>query len=183
MAAGKGRKSSDGGERGELLRGLPPFVPPEPRILILGSMPSVASLDAGFYYAHPRNRFFKIIAMLSGMSTETIPERKAALASLHAALFDAIGQCRRQGSLDSAITDEVPNDIPGFLAGHPTIKVVVTNGGLSRKLVSRQALPDSARLFCLPSTSPANAAWSLERLFALYKEAFDAASCLAPQDP
>ncbi|MGN0909478.1 MAG: DNA-deoxyinosine glycosylase [Succinivibrio sp.] len=161
----------------ELLRGLPPFVPPEPWILILGSMPSEASLEAGFYYAHPRNRFFKIVSMLSSMPAETIAERKAALCALHAALFDAIGQCRRSGSLDSAIRDEVPNDIPRFLREHPGIRVVATNGALSKKLVSRQALPGSVRVFNLPSTSPANAAWSLERLKERYKEAFDA-SCM-----
>ncbi len=160
----------------EILRGLPPFIPEDPRILILGSMPSEASLKAGFYYAHPQNRFFKIIAALSGMGVATIPERKAALASLHIALFDAIGQCRRSGSLDSAIKDAVPNDIPRLLSEHPSIRVVATNGALSRKLVSRQDLPSSVRIFNLPSTSPANAAWSLQRLLPLYKEAFDAAS-------
>ncbi len=164
--------------QGEILRGLPPFVPDDPKILILGSMPSAASLEAGFYYAHPQNRFFRIIAAISGMPAGTIPERKAALSHLHAALFDAIAQCRRIGSMDSAITGEVPNDIPEFLKDHPSIRVVVTNGGLSRKLVSRQKLPGSVMLFSLPSTSPANAAWSLQRLLALYKEAFDAADAL-----
>lgn len=159
-----------------ILRGLPPFIPGDPRILILGSMPSEASLEAGFYYAHPRNRFFKIIGALSGMDVSTIPARKAALSFLHAALFDAIGQCRRSGSLDSAIKDAVPNDIPRLLSEHPSIKVVATNGALCRKMMSRQELPASVRIFNLPSTSPANASWSLQRLIPLYKEAFDAAN-------
>ena len=172
-----GNSITDGARalRDRILQGLPPFIPEDPRILILGSMPSEASLEAGFYYAHPQNRFFKIVGVLFGMDVATIPGRKAALASLHIALFDVIGQCRRSGSLDSAIKDAVPNDIPRLLSEHPSIQVVATNGALSRKLLSRQALPSGVKLFNLPSTSPANASWSLQRLIPLYKEAFDAA--------
>ncbi len=160
---------------GELLRGLAPFVPEDPLILILGSMPSAASIKAGFYYAHPQNRFFKVIAALFGEALPDLVSRKRALSSMRIALFDVIRECRRKGSLDQAITDAKPNDIPEFLTAHSSIKVVVTNGGLSARLLSKQKLPEGIRVFNLPSTSPANAVWRIDKLTEVYKEALNAA--------
>lgn len=169
------RSGNDHNPRGQLLRGLAPFVPEDPLVLILGSMPSAASLEAGFYYAHPQNRFFKVISALFGEPLPDPDSRKRALSIMRIALFDVIGECRRKGSLDQSITDVRPNDIPGFLSTHSSIKIVVTNGGLSARLLSKQKLPDGIKVFNLPSTSPANAAWRLDKLTVVYKEALNAA--------
>ncbi|MDY6322837.1 MAG: DNA-deoxyinosine glycosylase [Succinivibrio sp.] len=159
--------------KGEVLFGLPPFVPEAPRLLILGSMPSEASLEAGFYYAHPRNRFFKILGDYAGQSAQSVSERQALLCRLRIALFDVIASCRRQGSLDSAIRDPVPNDIALFLKEHPGVKAVITNGGLSKKLFLKYNKVLGIKIIHLPSTSPANAGWPLKRLESEYFKALD----------
>ena len=127
-----------------------PFVPPEAKVLILGSMPSVKSLEQQFYYAHPRNRFFKLIghylALKRGMPKDTvvslasIAERQAALSDLGIALYDVIHSCVRAGSLDSAIKDYEYSDILGLLAAHPQIKTVITNGTFAATHFRRSTL-------------------------------------------
>ena len=94
------------------ISGLKPFINEGSRILILGSMPSIASLQDGFYYAHPQNRMWKIIAAIAGVDElKTIEERKQAALKLHLAFFDVIESCEREGSLDSNIKAVKPNDI------------------------------------------------------------------------
>ena len=127
-----------------------PFVPPEAKVLILGSMPSVKSLEQQFYYAHPRNRFFKLIghylALKRGMPQDTviplasILERQVALTELGIALYDVIHSCVRAGSLDSAIKDYEYSDILGLLAAHPQIKTVITNGSFAATHFRRSTL-------------------------------------------
>ena len=127
-----------------------PFVPPAAKVLILGSMPSVKSLEQQFYYAHPRNRFFKLIghylALKRGMSSglvvplPTISERQAALTELGIALYDVIHSCVRAGSLDSAIKDYEYSDILGLLAAHSQIKTVITNGSFAATHFRRSTL-------------------------------------------
>lgn len=127
-----------------------PFVPPEAKVLILGSMPSVKSLEQQFYYAHPRNRFFKLIghylSLKRGMPKDSvvplvsIAERQAALAELGIALYDVIHSCVRAGSLDSAIKDYEYSDILGLLAAHSQIKTVITNGSFAATHFRRSTL-------------------------------------------
>lgn len=162
-------QSSASSRGSALIYGLPPFIPAGCRILILGSMPSVASLEAGFYYAHPRNRFFRIIADFTGRELPDTASRKQALSELGIGLFDVIRSCRREGSLDSAIIDVTPNDLRGILHSHPEIALIATNGALARRLFLKhigkdQEILGKISLCHLPSTSPANAAYSLPRL-------------------
>lgn len=164
------------------LRGLPPVVrrDPAPRVLILGSMPSEASLAAGAYYAHPRNRFWPMMAALLGRSAppSAFPERAAMLADAGIALWDVIGSCVREGSLDSAIEALEPNDIAGFLAERPSICIVCLNGGKSAEVWRRWIVPTltpaalaGLSVRALPSTSPANARWRFEALLEAWRQA------------
>ena len=137
--------------------------------MILGSMPSIASLQDGFYYAHPQNRMWKIIAAIAGVDElKTIEERKQAALKLHLAFFDVIESCEREGSLDSNIKAVKPNDINSLLLCYPKIKRVITNGNKAKDLFLTYNHDCKAEIIHLPSTSPANAVYSLDRLKALY---------------
>lgn len=135
------------------------------RILILGSFPSVKSREAGFFYYHPQNRFWKVLAFLCGEELPaSIVEKKAFLLRNHIAVWDVIASCTIAGSSDSSIKDVVPNDLTPILE-KGNIRQIYCNGGTSHKLYRKyleQGVGKEAIL--LPSTSPANAAWSLQRL-------------------
>ena len=137
----------------------------EARILILGSFPSVISRRAGFYYAHPQNRFWKVLSAVFGEDAgETKEEKTAFLIKHEIALWDAAESCDIVGSADAAMRNVTPNDIPGLVAGKE-IKAVFTNGKKAHELYSKYIsgnldLPE----ICLPSTSPANAAFTLRKL-------------------
>ncbi|WP_303962743.1 DNA-deoxyinosine glycosylase [Succinatimonas hippei] len=151
------------------ISGLKPFINEGSRILILGSMPSIASLQDGFYYAHPQNRMWKIIAAIAGVDElKTIEERKQAALKLHLAFFDVIESCEREGSLDSNIKAVKPNDINSLLLRYAKIKRVITNGNKAKDLFLTYNHDCKAEIIHLPSTSPANAVYSLDRLKALY---------------
>lgn len=125
------------------------------KILILGSMASVESLKQGFYYMHPRNRFWKTVAKITDKEVpDSIDGKRAFLLENRIALMDSIYSCEREGSLDSAIKEVVPNDIPAVLAA-TQIKAVFCNGRKSYE-VAKKAYP-SIDFILLPSTSPANA--------------------------
>jgi len=135
-------------------------------------MPGVRSLEAGQYYAHPRNAFWKIIeALLAIPAALPYAERCARLAEAGVALWDVIGRCEREGSLDAAIRNATlqPNDFVAFLAEHPAISRVFFNGGKAEAVFRRHVLPTLGergrrlRLTRLPSTSPAYAALSFEQ--------------------
>lgn len=138
-----------------------PIYDKDSKILILGSMASVESLKQGFYYMHPRNRFWTTIGKITGKKVpDDIEGKTAFLHDNHIALMDSIYSCEREGSLDSAIKDVVPNDIPAVLA-KTNVKAVFCNGKKSYA-VAKKAYPD-IDFKCLPSTSPANAgAWKEE---------------------
>ncbi len=159
-------------KRAEFITGFPPFIPEKPRVLILGSMPSEASLKQGFYYAHQRNRFFLLLQDFLKEELSNVDLRKKALCKSHIALFDVIGACTRQGSLDSAIRDAIPNDIAGLLTKYPSITMVATNGNLAKKLLLKQNLPETVTQRYLPSTSPANALWTFDKLREVYFKVF-----------
>jgi hypoxanthine-DNA glycosylase len=150
-----------------------------PRVLILGSMPGVASLRAGQYYAHPRNAFWPLMEALFGIRCGLdYAERTAALVRHGIALWDVLASCNRPGSLDASIDPASvrPNDIGGLVARYPTIETLFFNGQMAETVFRRHLLPalgeQAAGLVrCrLPSTSPANAGWSFERKLAAWQQ-------------
>ncbi len=158
-----------------IVRSFAPVAAPDARILILGGMPGVASLEAGQYYAHPRNAFWPIMGALFGAGPDLpYAERVVQLMASGVAVWDVLQACEREGSLDSNIRSEVPNDFAAFFRTHPSIRRIGLNGGKAaaafRKHVVRQG-PPLAEIVTLPSTSPAHAARSVEMKCALWKAA------------
>lgn len=135
------------------------------RVLILGSFPSVRSRANEFYYGHPQNRFWPLMAaLLAEPVPESISEKRDMLLRHHIALWDVIASCEIEGSSDATVRQAVPVDICRVTAIAP-IRRVICNGALSGKLYRRHLLPlTGIDPIILPSTSPANAAWSLPRL-------------------
>lgn len=135
------------------------------RVLILGSFPSVKSREAMFFYGHPQNRFWKVTAAVFGRPVpQTVEEKKAFLLSCGIALWDVIAACDVQGSADSSIKNVVPNDL-GRILDHAPVERIFVNGKTAQKYYDRYLRETLHReAVCLPSTSPANAAWTLERL-------------------
>lgn len=136
-----------------------PIAAPDARVLILGSMPGAASLAAGQYYAHPRNAFWPIMGELFGAGPDLpYEERAARLRECGVAVWDVLQACVRPGSLDSNISDEVPNDFARFFHDHPHIDHVYLNGGKAAASFKKYAAGDCPVSFTpLPSTSPAHA--------------------------
>lgn len=161
-----------------VVQSFPPIADAGARVLILGSMPGVASLRAGQYYAHARNAFWPLMGALLGVDAQApYAARVAALRAAGIALWDVLHTCTREGSLDSMIDrdTEVPNDLPGFFAAHPQVGHVFFNGAAAeacfrRHVLSRLAagVPSCQRL---PSTSPANAASSFAQKLATWQAA------------
>ena len=149
-----------------------PFGPlfcPESRILILGSFPSVKSREQNFFYGHPQNRFWKVIAALFDRPVPaSIPEKKELILSHGLALWDSIASCVITGSSDASIREVRANDLRIILDSSP-IEKIYCNGRKSHEMYNRYILPVLGReASCLPSTSPANAQWSLEKLTAAW---------------
>ena len=144
---------------------IPPLYDGSSRILILGSFPSVKSREAMFFYGHPQNRFWPVLAAVLGCERPTTIEEKTRLAlTHHIALWDAIASCEITGSSDSSIREAVPTDLTPILQTAP-IRQIFCNGTASYQLYCRCQLTRTGReAVKLPSTSPANAAWSAERL-------------------
>lgn len=160
---------------GPELHGLAPVIDLESRLVVLGSFPGVASLQARQYYAHPRNQFWPLLSALWGVDLVAMPYR-ARLAEAKRrglGLWDVYASCRREGSLDSAIEAAVPNDLASLRRRAPSLRAVAHNGGESaRAMAITRAL--GVEVIRLPSTSPANASWSFERKLAAWREAFAA---------
>ena len=135
--------------------GYPPVADENSRVLILGSMPSVRSLETGFYYGYPQNAFWRILAdVFSSPVPKSVPEKKALLLGHGAALWDVVASCEREGSLDSAIRRQEINDFEPFFRAHPGIRAVLVNGGAAYRLFPAK-LAGSRDVLRLPSTSPA----------------------------
>ena len=141
-----------------------PIVSLRSRVLILGSMPGIRSLQAQEYYAHPRNLFWPFMHALLGIDPALpYPGRRQALDEAGIALWDVLATCERAGSLDSAIRDDsaVPNDLDALLAKHPRIGTILFNGTKAEQTYRRFIAPGPGhtvlRCVRLPSTSPANA--------------------------
>ena len=168
----------------ERLQGLPPVLGRRTRLLVLGSVPGVASLQAQQYYAHPRNQFWPLLGAIWGLELAARPyaQRLAAVRERGLGLWDVYASCRREGSLDQAIEDPELNDLASLRRRAPALQCVAHNGGESartRKLVAALGYA----VLQLPSTSPANASWSFERKLAAWRAAFEQAGLSEPAAP
>ena len=141
------------------------------KVLILGTFPSVKSRENQFYYGHPQNRFWKVIAGLTESEVpQTIEEKKKILLEHGIAIWDVIESCDIIGSSDSSIKNVVPADIERVVA-NSKIQNIYANGGTAKKLYEKYSQKKTGReIIGLPSTSPANAAYSLERLLECWQE-------------
>jgi double-stranded uracil-DNA glycosylase len=161
------------------IQGFPPIAARNARILVLGSMPSEASLAAGEYYAFRHNQFWRIAGAVCGFDPGLpYARRQAALRRCRIALWDVVGSCIREGSLDSAIVERSirVNDFARFLARHASIRRICFNGRRAESAWRRhaeRALPPGLRLEyrLLPSTSPAHAGMSYLRKLAIWRSA------------
>lgn len=153
-----------------LLHSIPPVFDAHSRVLVLGSFPSAKSREEEFFYAHPQNRFWRVLGAVFGVSVpQTVGEKKELLLSRAIALWDVVHSCEIDGSSDSSIRNVTPNDFsPLFAAAE--IHTIVFTGATAARLFSRLCeRPAGVNLLQLPSTSPANAAYSLERLVERWK--------------
>lgn len=135
------------------------------KILILGTFPSVKSRVQGFYYGHPRNRFWKVLAAIYNENVpSTIEDKKAFLLRNTVAIWDVIQSCEIVGSSDSSIKNVVPNDLSKILE-NSNIEQIFTNGKKADELYYKYIYPyTKLDTICLPSTSPANASWNFDKL-------------------
>lgn len=151
--------------------GFEPVCDEHSRILILGSFPSVKSRENSFYYGHPQNRFWKLMAhLLKEPIPETIPQKQAMLLTHGIAIWDVVAACDIKGSSDSSIRNVIPADINQILRT-ANIETIITNGETAYKLYRKYCEPNTRReaIKC-PSTSPANAAFTLDRLIEAWGE-------------
>ncbi len=157
-------------ERIQIKHPIPPLYDENSEVLILGSFPSVKSREAAFFYGHPQNRFWRVLAALYGEAApQTIAEKKEMLARRHVALWDVIASCSIVGSSDSSIRDVTANDLRPILRGSRVGRIYV-NGGTAARLYHKYIEPElGIPAVCLPSTSPANAAWNTEKLTAAWR--------------
>ncbi|MBQ2998818.1 MAG: DNA-deoxyinosine glycosylase [Oscillospiraceae bacterium] len=146
----------------------------ESRILILGTMPSPKSRELGFYYSHPRNRFWSVMANIFGEEIPKTPEDKKAFCLRHKiALWDVLRECDIEGASDSSIKNAVPNDISVIL-NRADIKAVFATGTTAAKLYKKFIEPKTGiPAVALPSTSPANAKISVDALAEEYRKILD----------
>ncbi|MCL2694497.1 MAG: DNA-deoxyinosine glycosylase [Oscillospiraceae bacterium] len=152
-------------------KSFPPIYDKNSRLLILGTMPSVKSREAGFYYSHPQNRFWKVLSACFGKSLpQTVEEKTQLLLTHKIALWDVLESCEITGSDDSTIREPIYNDVAGLI-NKTRIEKVLCNGTKAYKLYLGLGL--SLPAACMPSTSPANAAWSLEKLIEKWKAELD----------
>jgi len=193
---------------GSWATGFAPVARPDARVLVLGTLPSDRSLEAGEYYAHPRNAFWPIVERLfgreAGLEIESEPRaassppvltRRAAglryaartelLLHASVAIWDVLRAADRLGSLDARIKTPVANDFAGFFAAHPAVHAVCFNGATARSLWERHVAPKltaepGPRLVTLPSTSPANAAMSFEAKLAAWATVRDSIRVARP---
>lgn len=151
---------------------IPPFINEDSKVLILGSLPSVKSIQDGFFYAHPQNRFFKTLsALFDEEEPKRIDERKAFLKKHYIGLYDVIYECDIIGSSDSSIKNVVPIKLKEILAKYPSIKAIFCTGNKSKQLFDKYLLNDcDIPVYGLSSTSPANARISQQQLIEEYKQ-------------
>ena len=149
---------------------IPPLFDAESRVLILGSFPSIKSREAMFFYGHPQNRFWRVVSTVLGCDCpRTIEEKQQMLHAHHIALWDTVAKCDIAGASDTSIRNAEPNDI-GRLLRESKIERIFATGGKSGELYRKLIEPKThVPITVLPSTSPANAAWTFERLVEAYR--------------
>ena len=167
----------------DVLASFPPVISPSAKVLILGSMPGVMSLQRQQYYAHPRNDFWRIMGDLVGVPVDApYAERINRLKQSSLALWDSLKHCARPGSLDAAIVSgtEEPNDFAALLVAHPALRAIGFNGKKAEQIFRQQVLPtlsgdvlERLTLIGLPSTSPANAGFTYEQKLARWRVILD----------
>ena len=144
---------------------IPPVFNDESKVLVLGSFPSVKSREEGFFYGHPQNRFWKVTARVFDEDIPlTVSSKREFLLRNHIALWDVIGSCDIEGSSDSSIRNVSVNDI-SIILNTADIRLICLNGKKAYQYYQKYMFPVIKREgICLPSTSPANAAWNIDRL-------------------
>lgn len=149
---------------------IPPLFNENSKALILGSFPSVKSREAQFFYGHPQNRFWAVVAAVYGYEKPiTIEDKKHLILENGLALWDVIAECEIEGSADSTIKSVKANDLSVILQ-NSSVERIYVNGKTAEKYYNKYTLPKTGiKAVCLPSTSPANAAWSFERLVDAWK--------------
>ena len=153
-----------------IIHSIEPVFDTESRVLILGTMPSPKSREVQFYYGHPQNRFWRVLAAVLGEEVpRSVPEKKAMLLRHRIALWDVLAECEITGASDSSIRNPVANDLSVIL-GHAPVQAVFTTGATAWKLYTRLQKPHTEiEAVRLPSTSPANCAVKMEALTEAYK--------------
>ena len=153
-----------------IIHSIEPVFDTESRVLILGTMPSPKSREVQFYYGHPQNRFWRVLAAVLGEEVpRSVPEKKAMLLRHRIALWDVLAECEITGASDSSIRNPVANDLSVIL-GHAPVQAVFTTGATAWKLYTRLQKPHTGiEAVRLPSTSPANCAVKMEALTEAYK--------------
>lgn len=149
---------------------IPPLFNEDSETLILGSFPSVKSREAEFFYGHPQNRFWAVVAEIYGCEKpQTVEEKKKLVLENKLAMWDVIQSCEIEGSADSTISNVTANDLNIILQNSKVDRIFV-NGKTAEKYYNKYTLPKTGiKAICLPSTSPANAAWNVERLVEAWK--------------
>lgn len=148
--------------------GFDPIVYDNPKFLVLGSLPSIKSLDNAEYYAHPQNRFWKVLSVVFNESIDTYDEKKEILRKNHIALWDVVKSADRNGSSDSSIRNVIPNEVDKFVLKYPTIEKILCTGTLAYSLCLKYFSNINVEIVKLPSPSPANASYSIEKLVNIY---------------
>ena len=161
-------------EAEHIVHPIPPLYDENSRVLVLGSFPSIKSREAMFFYGHPQNRFWRLLALLCGEpEPKTVEEKKRLALSHGVAMWDSIHSCTIVGSSDSSVRDVVPNDLSVILE-NSRVEKIYCNGALSHRMYMKHIYPNTGiAAVKLPSTSPANAAFSLDRLAKCWKVIFD----------
>ncbi len=149
---------------------IPPLFDENSKTLILGSFPSVKSREAAFFYGHPQNRFWAVIAEVFGEEKPvTVEEKKRLVLNNNLALWDVIASCEIVGSSDSSISDVTANDL-SVIINNSKVENIFVNGKTAEKYYNKYTYSETGiKAVCLPSTSPANAAWSLKKLVEAWK--------------
>ena len=157
-------------EKNFIVHPIPPLYDENSRILILGSFPSVKSREAAFFYGHPQNRYWAVVAKILGeKKPETVEEKREMMLKNGIAMWDVIASCEIKGSSDSSIENVTANDLSIILNNSKVDKIFV-NGKTAEKYYKKYTYPKTKiKAVCLPSTSPANAAWSIDRLVEEWK--------------
>jgi hypoxanthine-DNA glycosylase len=148
-----------------IIHPIPPLYDQDSKVLVLGSFPSVKSREAQFFYHHPQNRFWRVVSQVFGEPIPaSIEEKRGLLLRNHVAVWDVIQSCEITGSADSSIKNVIANDLSEILTA-ADIHQIITNGATAHQLYMRYIYPHTGiEAIKLPSTSPANAAFSMERL-------------------